>query len=332
MPSRLDKFRIFARDLEEFLWLGFLIAIPLQTRIILLQPDWYFNEWRSMFLYATDVLFLLLIILWCIRHGRSMFTPLKTYDWFLILFITAAVFSLAGTTNRSLSMYALVRLLEGILFYWYVRTYVLKRFSVVASAWALVAGGIVQAMIGIGQFMSQSNLGFSFLGETLLNPNLNGVAVFINTAGARVMRAYGTTPHPNILAAYLLVSLGALYYLFLKNETKIFRLLFPVYGVLLFAFFLTFSRTTIFIWLAAFCGAMFFTNIKSKKRKLLAGATIIITILFVLFFWQEVWARLTISSHDEAVTLRLYYNQQALSVGGGHKLNWTGVGVGNFVN
>lgn len=66
------------------------------------------------------------------------------------------------------------------------------------------------------------------------------------------------------------------------------------------------------------------------RRRLSAILTITLVAMvpFVIVYWPEVSSRLKISVDDEAVQLRIFYGKESLKTG----LNWTGVGVGNFVN
>ena len=50
-------------------------------------------------------------------------------------------------------------------------------------------------------------------------------------------------------------------------------------------------------------------------------------IIFVIAFWPEVFSRVKISGGEEAVQLRIFYNNESLSY-----FNWFGVGPGNFVS
>ncbi|MFH1759017.1 MAG: hypothetical protein ABH822_00445 [Patescibacteria group bacterium] len=90
---------------------------------------------------------------------------------------------------------------------------------------ALVAGGVVQSIIGFFQFFWHRDLGLQWLGESVLRPdNLEvartylGSPAFAEGFGGQgeglLLRAYGTFPHPNVLAAFLVLALIASYYLF----------------------------------------------------------------------------------------------------------------------
>lgn len=55
---------------------------------------------------------------------------------------------------------------------------------------------ILQSAVAAGQFVTQHDLGLRFLGEPRLDPMQRGVSVVMN-GGARWLRGYGLTVHPN---------------------------------------------------------------------------------------------------------------------------------------
>lgn len=70
------------------------------------------------------------------------------------------------------------------------------------ACWTLAAATALQAGWGIVQYVLQHDLGLQLLGESLLGPAVENVAK-LDLAGGKQIRAYGSLPHPNVLAAYL---------------------------------------------------------------------------------------------------------------------------------
>lgn len=188
--------------------------------------------------------------------------------------------------------------------------------------------------------MMQRNLGLWFLGESILNPGMLNVAKFVSQ-GTKVLRAYGTLPHPNVLAAFLTTAIFFLlyWYFFIKKSVNRRQLLIfiSVYFILLFALFLTFSRGITLIFLAVLAGWFFWLLTKDKKkfgsRIIYAFLALAITysLLGVVFYRKEVADRYwtTFSYKEEAVSFRMFYNQVALRAIVNNPV--LGVGVGNFV-
>ena len=85
---------------------------------------------------------------------------------------------------------------------------------------AVVAvSAVFQSVVGFLQFILGKSVGLWFLGETAFGPGTPGIAkVTIN--GLQFARAYGTMPHANILAGFLVLGLLAFFYLFLSEKSR----------------------------------------------------------------------------------------------------------------
>ncbi len=314
--------------IEKYLFYLLLFSIPFQTRKILWQQEWYFNEWQTISLYGTDLLVLILFIFWAFNFKGLKF---KTCDYFLIAFLGISAVSIKNSSNIYLSLFSLVKLAEFAVFYFYLKSYAIEKFGLLNSFLAILAGGFFQALIAIIQFFKQSDIGLRLLGEPIINSNLIGVASFYNLAGEKIIRAYGTTPHPNILAAYLFLAIFAFYYMWIYEKLNKKYLL--VYGLIFLALFFTFSRVVIFFLGLNFLLRVLLIRLKfrkeywNKKLASLFTVTVLIILMFCIFNWSEAVSRMIVSSSDEALQMRIYYNQKSIN-----EFNWFGVGTGNFVN
>ena len=125
-------------------------------------------------------------------------------DIFLIIFVLVAGISIRNALDVQTAVFQWVKLVEGVALYFYVKDYALKRFKLAHAFEAIVAGAVFQSVIAIAQFITQGSLGLKYLGESPLAPALSGIAAFF-VDGVKIMRAYGTTPHSNVLALYLFV-------------------------------------------------------------------------------------------------------------------------------
>ncbi|MEK7598800.1 MAG: hypothetical protein AAB487_03625 [Patescibacteria group bacterium] len=70
----------------------------------------------------------------------------------------------------------------------------------------IIVIGLINAIIGILQFILQHSVGLFWLKESLISADLPGVAKVV-LGGVKYIRAYGLFPHPNILAGFLLLSI-----------------------------------------------------------------------------------------------------------------------------
>jgi len=337
--------------LEQLIFYFLFFAIPFQARKILYYPEWYFNEWQAVSFYFTDLILLALFLFWTYRSIQALkfsifnfqfsISKFLSSNFYLILFLIAAGISVKNSLDFYVGFFLWLKLVEFSLFYFYLKNYAIRKFNFIKILYVLILGGVFQAIIGIGQFIKQGDLGLRFLGESVLGSSMTGIASFFNTAGDKIIRSYGTTPHPNILAAYLFLAIFAIYFIWIYKKLKIiaYCLLLIAYCVTLFGFFFTFSRTIIFLWAAGFFARGLLIVAKGKlreqfwhdpllKRRLaqIVATTVLVTVAFSLLYWPEVSSRIKVSSQEEAVQLRVFYNKESL--GGG--LNLFGIGLGDF--
>lgn len=340
--------------LEKLLFYLLLFSIPFQTRIILRSWGIGFNEWNAAFLYATDLLLIAVFLLWFFRifQKKSKFV-FSLPDLFLALFLGFSLISIINAINQPLGFFRFLKLVEFSLLYFYVKSnFFLKNskensdsfFSLRTSFRVIVYSGFFQAAIAIIQFFKQSSVGLKFLGESVFGPTVSNVAAFF-VNNDLVIRAYGTTPHPNVLAIYLFLSLFMFYFLYFdRTHDKVHWHDFLIYAVLLWGFLFTFSRIIIFLF---FFGILLrfltkFIKIKIKNtfwdvyKKRMAFFVLVSIILlgsFFFLFQDEVFARLSFSTESEAVSLRLFYNKVAVQEAGKiiNIKDLFGIGLGNFV-
>lgn len=192
-----------------------------------------------------------------------------------------------------------------------------------------------QVLTGIVEFATQST---GFLKPLQLNwpgplePSMRGVSVVQLANGLRILRAYGTLSHPNILGGFALMSMLGPASLFLANKKPNYPalILFGL-GIILMA--LTFSRSA---WL----GLIIFILVlilKSKhlgrRRVFLLVATSVLTIILTLSPLRElVFTRLSnspVQTEQISNLGRSWLNQQAVDLIRLHP--FTGAGIGAFI-
>lgn len=328
--------------LEKFIFYLFIFCLSFQTRKIIAQfGGGTFNEWLGAYLYLTDILLLALIFLWFWRRRKERF--LKNMDWawlgkkikspdgWLIIFLAVALISLSQAKNVGLGIYSWLKLLEFSLFFFYLKSSVALIFNFRRLAQVVVFSGLLQSVIALGQYLSQKSLGLWFLNESPLGANIDGVAK-ITVGGIKIVRAYGGLPHPNLLAAFLLLAIFFLYYLWLsKRHSLSGNILFIAgYTLLSAALFLTFSRLIIAVFLLTSL-IYFALNFKKQKKKILGLFSIVAVsvLVAVIWAWPEFSSRFNLSGQEQSVVLRQIYNQFAFLFISEHP--FLGIGQGNFV-
>ncbi|MFH1671456.1 MAG: O-antigen ligase family protein [Candidatus Portnoybacteria bacterium] len=334
--------------IEKLLFYSLIFFLPFQTRKILAQ--WpaspvgggdSFNEWTSVYLYLTDILILLIFALWFWRLRKQGFSKNLNWEWldnkirgpefWLVIFIIVSFISLSQAGNIQLGFYQWLKLLEFVLLFFYLRFNFNSLFSLKCLFQILVASGFIQSIIALSQFINQRSLGLTILRESPLGINIDGVAK-IATNGFKMIRAYGGLPHPNLLAVFLFVCLFSLIYLWLnkKHSFRNYIILSIVFFFFFFGLFLTFSRLIIFTFIV-FSFIYLVLNFKKHKKQILV-LFLLFTVhcsLFTVLAWPEISSRFQISSGEQAVGLRSFYNQTSFSVIKEHP--FLGIGSGNFV-
>jgi O-antigen ligase len=337
--SRLRQaLRAFPQTFEEKLLALFLFTVPFQARVFLGDLTSDATEWTRASLWVSDLAFFLLIFAW-IRRGVTFedLTPLAL----LLVFLPSLVahFSLLGG-------WVFLKIAEGLLLFSYARRHRNWLFTSQLWPYAFLVSCALNAFVGIAQFGFQHDLGLQLLGESPLSPTIPGVAK-LETAGAKLIRAYGFTPHPNILGAILLGGVAIVMFLYLyrgvgwiaqyrprRQREELIRDFFLF--LFLFGIFLSFSRIAWFATLATIVLVVATILLEqSLRRHYLAEALrfmvlfIAIVTMIVLGFGSLARARATLKGSEDAVLLREFYGKEALAMIGEHP--YLGVGPGRFV-
>lgn len=330
------------QKVEALLAALFIFSLPFETRIVLFAAD-PFNEWQSVFLYASDVLFIVLLFssLFSMRKLlKSNFNSFRSKPFILaaILVIFAALATLIGN-NHLPQWYHVIKIAEGVLLFYYAALRLPGILSQKRVIWLLVGTGVVQSVIGFAQFAKQSSLGLRIFRESPLVVGNDAVAQ-IMVDGARMIRAYGTTPSPNVLAGFLAVVIILSFILFFaeqKSRNKQFIIIF-LQSLLIGGLFLTFSRGALAIFLAVsivgFSAMIFAPGMQEKRSEVseLILCFVLYVTCYMILFWPELIARAaSIDGGDgAAIGERYLFNVVGIEAIKQHPL-W-GVGLGNFTS
>lgn len=360
--------------LQISFWL-FLISIPFGFRVLLYQFTPGFHEYESIFLYGSDLFLLAFLFFFyfsdfnhwpfsrILKNLRIVNRPSFFVSWpesiaitlggarvdnklrivSLVAFLVFAGTSIFAATYWVLSLYNFIRLFLLVLFAFAVGKLLKEGFLKLEKILAVLGIlTVVESLIAILQFYYQKSLGLWFLGESVLGEGIKSVAK-IDVEGGHFLRAYGTFPHPNILAGFLLLGLFSLFYFWLRRPTQgwpfsALRRLFLgdlLIGISLFivalGLILTFSRAAwlIAIVLSGALIAFLFTNKDYRKQSLrLLILLLAISYLLLAAWGWVIFSRATISLSEPAVSQRLAYNELGFNL---LKLKPFGVGMGNQV-
>ncbi len=348
----------FLTQIEKFSFYLLLFILPFNIRKIIFFREKFFNEYQSAFLYAADILIIGILIMWLCRWIILKFPisnlqfpnkfqiPNSKFQIFLFLFIAWSLISLSWAENSALGFSKWLRLLEFSLFFLYIKNN-LANYDFKKIALIIIASGIFQSLIAFLQFASQSSIGIHLLGESIFKWGLPGTATF-RLFGAKIIRASGTLPHANLLAAILLFSLFFAFYLYLQRKHYppfsrfSFKHLLKEIGLVGIFYFLflgiifSFSRSAILLAAIFIPLALFYLllNKKLKSEYFVNAAKLTAIFMFIgafliIIFFNFLFARANISLGESAINDRLRYNQMAVDLIKQSPIK--GIGFGNYI-
>lgn len=227
-------------------------------------------DYLSPAIYLTDILAVLLILLWIYLRKSEFLKTIKKYRKVLYVFFALAIFNVLFSTIPTLSLFRWIKYLEFFALALYLKSK--NNYSIKP----LYYSGVLFSLIGIFQFATGGTLGgpLYFFGERLFNTSTPGIALF-NINGREFLRAYSTFAHPNSMAGYLgLLSI----FLLLSNDLKKLNFKFLGFGIIFLAILLTFSISA---FMAIIISTLLLFIIKKYQKKY--GVSIYILILALLF-------------------------------------------------
>lgn len=343
----MSKLKFF----EQIIFYIIVFSLPFQLRFVL--HDYALGslaEFSTLFLYATDILVVLLIIIFIIRYiGYKSLREFLFSRWraihesdplylFLISFLVITILASFPTRSLGISLYHIAKTAEFLLFFIYI-VLSFKQYSLTAVLKVFIASVLFQSIIGFLQFTFEKSLSLRFLGESVLAPDFPEVVrVFVEQFF--VLRAYGTLPHPNLLAIYIIIGLFFIAYLILKKrffadypnpaflpkeeERSVFKdsfgrvFLFVVVFWFFVGIFLTFSRTVLLIGLIALFGMLlwlwrrFMYDMFRQRALYVAIVFFILALVSGVIFRSELSARFQSGIERTRVSWGIF-DAQALS-------------------
>ena len=259
------------KKLSSFFLALFILALPFSTSVLLWQNPFLqgenFNPYTNFSLYISEVALLLSAIFFLIKNLSESEFKIKKSTFFITLgilgFSVLSILFAQDKISASLGLIHVFALMIALLLF---EQNILSKSTLKRL---FVATVIVQALIGIAQVVLQHSIGLAFLGEPLIAPTVAGVAK-INLFGHTWIRAYGTFPHANILAGYLLMGL---FFVAQECKGKIRILLMGLLGI---ALILAGSKAAL---LCLFAALAFTKIIKPKVSVMIASALGILLLL-----------------------------------------------------
>ena len=223
MLEKLNVIKIKSQ-LTAFLFYFIIFLAPFQKRFFLPNSfsfiENYFIEYNSFYISFPEILILLLLLI----NGKSILNNLikilSSYKRLLVFFIITALtlLNIFNSINVFLSFHKIFHLLVWALFIFLGISFISNSKRLSSTVQLIIISSLLQSLIAISQFIIQGSLGLGLLGESLLAPDILGVAKIDFSLG-KIIRAYGTEPHPNILGGFLLsgISFSFFYLAYLRK-------------------------------------------------------------------------------------------------------------------
>ena len=302
--------------------------------------------YSSPLFFLSDALAVLAVILWISARviqphqfraypralAGQLSSLLSDFRYPLFILLVLSSLSVLWSTDWRTSLYV-------ALHFWLV-FFLLLSIRDWRDAWrpgmlGFCAALSIQAITGFVEFALQSTAFLKPLDLTWpgpFDPSIRGVSVVQLADGLRVLRAYGTTPHPNILGGFVLLLLLGPASLFLVNKkpTYLAPVLFSL-GIIIIG--LTFSRSA---WLGLMV-FLFFLILKSKyldRRNLYFLVVISLAVIALTLYPMRdlVFTRISnapFETEQLSTFWRMWINKQALYTISQYPI--TGVGIGAFI-
>ncbi len=292
--------RLF-QDGDVILYLAFLWQFPFSWRFILTESRGMaggpFNEYMDVSLYLGEVILVFMFVLYILNNikviksiNKNIKNRLK--NWFHVeqLLPLLAVAYLALNTAQSidpiLSLIFIWHASLALLFIFLTKVLIVSRgTSFLKDVFKVVVISILlQVAISGYQIMNNHSAGLYWLNESKISTETLNVAKS-EILGFKILRGYGTFPHPNVLAAFCLLS-----YILLVTYKSLFHvkqiaILFStvLIGV---AILLTGSKTGAFLFLIIFLGERI--KYLFHVKQILIAIVAVITVSLVILYQSDI--------------------------------------------
>jgi len=304
------------RKFERLIFYLILTVLPWQFKDVLIayEAGGFFNEFRSISFWATDLLLILLLLLFLFRYLRQR-KSLPHLPFSLLGFLPGllGLLSLFWTKELLLTLsFSLHFLLAGFLFFYLVGE--IGHWKEMVGP--LLAGILIQLVVGLIQFVSGHSAGLFFLDESHLDAS-SKENVVVDFLGIRRLRAYGLTSHPNLLGAWAVFST---FLLALSRPPWSFLAI--ILGILLAL--LTFSKTALLMLAVALVAF----GLGGRKRAGIWGVALVVFLLTLWPGWQSRF-NFSLAKEQRSIEERVSGSYEALGIIK-ESLPW-GVGGGSYV-
>jgi O-antigen ligase len=314
-----------------------MFLLPWQTRWIyksatLNGTDW---EYGTLSIYITELLIALILGLtayyvWHLRKTGQKITQYKTQSYIILgVSLLALYVPAALAIDSELAIYKVNQIILVLALMFAIL--IIKPNKFIAT-YAIITASVIQSFLAINQFIAQKVFASTILGMSFQNPLILGTPV-IETGLTRLLRPFGSLPHPNILAGFLVISLILIMgcSLTAKHKRKLTIALILAFCVNLLALLLTASKAGL---LALLLSLVIFFFLAQKSERFALNKFFLITLLVIVVFSlvrpDIVMTRLKATNRleDRSYTERLEGYREATNLL--HENFLSGTGPGNY--
>lgn len=276
-------------------------------------------DYLSPTVYLTDLLIVLLFLIEIFKKYQIL-NILGRYRLFGLLVVFLLI-NIYFSQNPFAGLLGLTRFIEFSFLGFFVAATVVNPRQISRITLFLAIGVFFESFLAIWQFLNQSSIGgiFWLFGERTFNGQTPGIAQAV-IDGRLILRSYGTFPHPNILAGFLVVAMT----LIMSNVKKIFFATALAIGTA--ALILTMSRVAILLWFLILVGRL----ITSPQLKTKLVTVLLLVLAMIILYFSGLFPRFTnLSLTDESFTRRSGLTTAAVEIIKTHPL--MGIGLNNFL-
>lgn len=288
---------------SEWMFYLALFLLPWQTRYIVngLEIGGQVSEYGLLSFYVVEILIVVAFVL----RGRALHsTSAQALLKATTAFIGVAFFSLALSNVVSVGWFHLIHLVTAFLLFSMILD---SRTSLERVSITFALGLVIPALLGVWQVITGGNGASTFLGLAAKDVATAGVAV-VETQTDRMLRAYGSFPHPNIFGGYLAAALMLLVWRVRSVQSRKDLWVVGVLVVILSStLIMTFSRGAWFGFLAAailLVGQMLWARKMPPSRAIPLITLGLVTVLITMgIFHNQLLARFNPSLHVESISI-----------------------------
>jgi O-antigen ligase len=297
-----------------FLFIALFVTIALSPHKVFITPFSYstggYSNFLTYFLYLSDFIVFSLILYTVARNGLK---TLRSKSFWVPLLCLLLIF-LANISHLLIfNLYWSAKILEFYFLAWAIASLWDDKYRQILISFVIF--GLFEVVISILQFHFQHDLGLRRLGESYLNPNIDGVAKIV-LHGKRLIRPYGTFPHPNPLSAFLIFALFITIFFRTRAVKPVSKMFYEISLIpLTFGIFLTFSRASLIALIISIVAYIVLLHLGKSlnKRSLLPLVTILLAaVLSFGILRPYLTTRETLN--DQGADLRILYNKIGFSM------------------